>query len=82
MTMNKQDKLLLAAANSICRALPDQGEVDIDENRARIVLPAGMPIGVVAMMAIAQACLLYGCTAYVTNLITRDALAIVLYYDK
>ena len=81
--MNKQDSLRLAA-NSINRKQPDgaQGEIDINENRARIVLPVGMPVSVLTMMEVAQACLLYGCVAYVQSLITRDALAIVLYYEK
>ncbi len=81
--MKKQSNLLLAA-NSINNKQPKgaQGEVDIADNRARIVLPAGMPVSVYTMMEIAQACLLYGCTSYVQSMITRDALAIVLYYEK
>jgi hypothetical protein len=81
--MTKQSSLSLAA-NSINRKQPKgaQGVIDIDDNRARIVLPNGMPIGVWTMMEIAQACLLYGCTAYVHNMITRDTLAIVLYYSE
>ena len=81
--MNKQDSLRLAAININSKQPKGaQGEIDIDENRARIVLPVGMPVSVLTMMEVAQACLLYGCVAYVQNLITRDALAIVLYYEK
>lgn len=81
--MKKQTSLQLAA-NSINRKLPKgaQGEIDISENRARIVMPPAMPVSVLTMMEVAQACLLYGCTAYVQNLITRDALAIVLYFEE
>jgi hypothetical protein len=83
--MEKQNSLRYAA-NSINRSLPDYiqaaTEIDIDDNRARIVLPNGMPIGILTMMEIAQTCLLYGCTSYIQNMITRDTMAIVLYYEK
>jgi hypothetical protein len=80
-TMEKQNSLRYAA-NSINRSLPEdtQGVIDIDDNRARIVLPNGMPISILTMMEIAQTCLLYGCTSYIHNMIARDTLAIVLYY--
>jgi hypothetical protein len=81
--MNKQISLRLIA-NSINNKQPKgaQGVIDVDDNRARIVLPNGMPISVLTMMDIAQACMLYGCTSYIQNMITRDTMAIVLYYEK
>lgn len=84
-TMKKKSNLDLdLAAQRINRNLPEsaRGVIDIDDTRARIVLPNGMPIGVLTMMDIAQTCLLYGCTSYVHNMITRDTLAIVLYYEN
>lgn len=81
--MNKQDSLRLAAININSKQPKGaQGEIDIADNRARIVLPTGTPVSVHTMMDVAQACLLYGCTSYVQNMITRDALAIVLYFEK
>jgi hypothetical protein len=79
--MTKQNNLRYAA-NSINRGLPEytQGVIDVDDNRVRIVLPNGMPISVLTMMDIAQACMLYGCTSYIQNMITRDTMAIVLYH--
>jgi hypothetical protein len=80
--MNKQANLE-TAAHAVNRKLPkgSQGEIQLNENRARIDLPAGMPVGIHTMMDIAATCLVWGCTAYVQRMTTRDVLSIVFYYE-
>jgi hypothetical protein len=79
--MDKQANLGTAAF-SVNSKLPKflQGEIQLDENRARIDLPAGIPIDIHMMMKIASTCLMWGCTAYVQRMTTRDVLSIVLHY--
>jgi hypothetical protein len=75
---------LSTAAFAVNSKMPKsvQGEIDMADNRARIVLPSGAPVSIHTMMDIASTCLTWGCTSYVQNMVTRDCLAIVFYYDN
>jgi hypothetical protein len=81
----RQQSNLSTAAHSINSKAPKhaKGEIEIIDNSARIILPSGVPVCVLTMMEIAQACLLYGCDSYVSSQMgTPDRLAITLYYSE